>query len=217
MPTRADQIAAALLHLPGADPILGDLIQRVGPFTLKLHRDRYEILVRSILSQQISTKAARAIRLKLQAATATNRITPENIDALTEVQLRAAGLSGQKVAYLRDLTDAVRSQRIRLDRIGRKSDEDVIAELIQVKGIGEWTAQMFLMFSLGRMDVFPHGDLGLRASLKELYRLEELPGKAASLQLAQPWRPFASVATWYAWRLADLKNDPTMDASRYPV
>ncbi|MBI1346809.1 DNA-3-methyladenine glycosylase 2 family protein [bacterium] len=214
---RQQIVADALAHLSVSDPVLGQLINRVGEFNLKLDRNRFGILVRSILSQQISTKAARAIRLKLEAQTDGLGLTPEAISRLTDLQLRTAGLSGQKVTYLRDLSSRVLDGRLDLTRLHRMTDEDVIAELIQVKGIGHWTAQMFLMFSLGRLDVFPHDDLGLRASMRELYQLPELPKKAVCLELAAPWRPYATIASWYVWRLSDLKADPTMDASQYPV
>lgn len=212
---RSEHIAAAVTHLRGVDPRLNWLIDRAGPFTLKVERDRYAMLVRSILSQQISTKAARAIRLKLEAAV--GGLTPATIAAAPETTLRAAGLSNQKVVYLRDLTTHVIDGRLNLDRLHRLEDEAVIEQLIAVKGIGRWTAQMFLMFSLGRLDVFPHDDLGLRAAMRELYGLDDLPTKSQSLELAAPWRPYSTVASWYVWRLSDLKSDPTMDASRYPV
>jgi DNA-3-methyladenine glycosylase II len=214
---RREVIATAIAHLQGADTTLGRLIERVGPFTLKLHRDRFDLLVRSILSQQISTKAARAIRLKLVAMTDGAGISPESIARLTDARLRQAGLSGQKVSYLRDLTARVQDGRLELARLHRLSDEDAIGELVAVHGIGEWTAQMFLMFSLGRTDVLPHGDLGLRSSLKTLYRLADLPNKQTCLTIATPWRPYATIASWYVWRLSDLQNDPDMDASEYPV
>lgn len=214
---RALQIQAAIDHLKLADPVLGSHIERVGPYTLKQHRNRYEMLVRSIISQQISTKAARSVRLRLQAATPSGRITPEDLAAMSEESLRAVGLSGQKTRYLKGLTDAVLSGTLQLDRIGRLSDEDVIAHLIQVKGIGVWTAQMFLMFALGRLDVFPHGDLGLRSSIGQLYGFSQMPDPATCQKIAEIWRPYSTVASWYVWRVSDLKNDPTADASVYPV
>lgn len=206
-----------MAHLMREDPILADLITRVGPFQLKLERDRYSMLVRSILSQQISTLAAAAIRRKLELQTDGQGLMAQAIDRLSDEQLRMAGLSGQKVSYLRDLTARVLDGRLQLDRLHRLPDEEIIAELIEVRGIGRWTAQMFLMFSLGRLDVFPHDDLGLRASMRTLYGLEALPDKATCLRLAQPWSPYATIASWYVWRLADLKTNPTMDASRFPV
>ena len=212
---REEHVTAAVAHLQGVDRRLKWLIERAGPFTLKVNRDRYGMLVRSILSQQISTKAARAIRLKLEAAV--GELTPDAIAAASDPTLRAAGLSAQKVTYLRDLTQHVHDGRLALAKIHRCDDEAVIQQLIAVKGIGRWTAQMFLMFSLGRLDVFPHDDLGIRSSIRELYGLSELPTKAQSLEIAAPWRPYSTIASWYVWRLSDLKSDPTMDASQYPV
>lgn len=217
MPISAPQIDAAIKHLHGVDPVISRLIKQAGPFTLKLNRDRFGMLVRSILSQQISTKAARSIRMKLDALIHPQTLSAEVIDTLSEEQLRSAGLSRQKVSYLKDLASHVLDQRLRLERIGRLSDEDAIAELIQVKGIGRWTAQMFLIFSLGRLDVFPHDDLVVRSSIKELYELDELPSKQQSHAIAATWKPYSTIATWYCWRLIDLKSDPNFDASKYPV
>jgi DNA-3-methyladenine glycosylase II len=121
------------------------------------------------------------------------------------------------VSYLRDLSEHALSGRLQLNRLGRLDDEAVIEQLVAVRGIGRWTAQMFLMFALGRLDVFPHDDLGLRSSLKRLYGLADLPDKKTSHTLAEPWSPYRSIATWYCWRLGDLKSDPAQDASVYPV
>jgi DNA-3-methyladenine glycosylase II len=115
------------------------------------------------------------------------------------------------------LSARVRDGRLELRRLHKMPDEDVIAELVAVKGIGRWTAQMFLMFALGRLDVFPVDDLGLRAAIRELYRLPDTADKPRYLQVAEPWRPYSTIASWYVWRLSDLKTDPSMDASRYPV
>jgi DNA-3-methyladenine glycosylase II len=106
---------------------------------------------------------------------------------------------------------------LQLHRLGRLDDEAVIEQLVAVRGIGRWTAQMFLMFALGRLDVFPHDDFGLRASLRDLYGLPDLPDKKTSHAIAEPWTPYRSIATWYCWRLSDLKNDAEHDASVYPV
>lgn len=217
MPIPSEKIEAALRHLKSADSVMGGLIDRAGPFTLKLDRNRFGLLVRSILSQQISTKAARSIRLRLDALLKPNSLSPSAIDQVTDDQLRSVGLSRQKVSYLRDLSVRTLDRRLRLDRIGRMPDEAAIEHLVQVRGIGRWTAQMFLIFSLGRLDVFPHDDLIVRSSIKELYKLDELPGKQQSHAIAATWKPYSSIATWYCWRLIDVKNDPAIDASRYPV
>jgi DNA-3-methyladenine glycosylase II len=124
---------------------------------------------------------------------------------LPDDELRAAGISPQKLNYIRDLCENVLDGRLILNHIGRKSDEGVIEELIQVKGIGRWTVQMFLIFSLGRLDVFPHDDLGIRTNIRNLYGLSDLPDKKISQRIAEPWRPYASVASWYCWRYGDAK------------
>lgn len=217
MPLKTDQIDAAVVHLRQVDSIMAGLIEKAGPFTLKLDRNRFGMLVRSILSQQISTKAARAIRLRLDQLLLPDKLSAEAIAKVTDEQLRSVGLSGQKVAYVRDLSERVLDNRLRLDRIGRMSDEAAIEHLIQVHGIGRWTAQMFLIFSLGRLDVFPHDDLIVRSSIRELYGLEQLPDKRTSHEIAELWSPYRSVAAWYCWRWIDVKNDPTFDASQYPV
>ncbi|MEO7403126.1 MAG: DNA-3-methyladenine glycosylase 2 family protein, partial [Burkholderiales bacterium] len=121
-------------------------------------------------------------------------------------QLRAAGLSAAKASYVRDLSDAVVSGRVVLRQIARKPDEEIIEELIQVKGIGRWTAQMFLIFSLGRLDVLPVDDLGVRVAIRDLYGLVELPDNKTSERVAESWRPYASVASWYCWRSIPLQR-----------
>jgi DNA-3-methyladenine glycosylase II len=182
------------------------LIQQVGTFQLKLERNRFWMLVRSIISQQLSTSAARTIRGRIEELHGPGKITAKRFQELSATQLRAAGLSTQKAAYVPDLTDAALMGRINLRSIARKTDEQVIEELVQVKGIGRWTAQMFLIFSLGRLDVFPHDDLGVRAAIRNLFGLSDLPDKERSHEIASSWRPYASVAGWYCWRSFDLKG-----------
>jgi DNA-3-methyladenine glycosylase II len=205
---RRQDIDAALTHLQSADPKLANVMSRVGPFTLRPHPDRFGMLVRSIISQQVSTKAAHAIRKKLEELLLPEPISPQSLSRKTHEELRAVGLSGQKASYLLDLSAHVLDERIILSSIGRKSDAAIIEALTEVRGIGEWTAQMFLIFALGRMDVLPHADFGLRSALKTLHELDELPNKATSLRLTEPWRPYASVATWYCWRMLDLPKEP---------
>ena len=196
-------IRAATRHLKRSDPVMAGAMRGVGPFTLRLERNRFQALVRSIISQQISGKAAQSIGRRLQAAIRPRRMTADVIAAIPIEQLRTFGFSPQKASYLHDLAAKVSSGQIRLHRMHRMSDEEVIAELIQVKGIGVWTAQMFLIFSLGRHDVFPHDDFGVRMAIKRLYGLPDLPRKEQSLAIAAPWRPYASVASWYCWRSLD--------------
>lgn len=217
MPLKQAHIETAIGHLRRVDPVMADLIHKAGPFTLKLNRNRFGMLVRSILSQQISTKAARAIRLRLDQLLLPDPLSAAAIARVTDEQLRSVGLSSQKVSYLRDLSSRVLDNRLRLDRIGRLQDEAAIEHLIQVHGIGRWTAQMFLIFSLGRLNVFPHDDLIVRSSIRELYGLEVLPDKKRSHEIAERWAPYRTVASWYCWRLIDVKANAQLDASQYPV
>jgi DNA-3-methyladenine glycosylase II len=214
MPLDHAALTSAVRHLKRRDPVLRPVITAVGPVTLKLERDRFRMLVRSITSQQISVHAARAIWKRLETLTAETGMNADSLAAVPVEQLRAAGLSGQKAAYVHDLAAKVSGGSVRLHRVARMTDEEVIAELIQVKGIGVWTAQMFLMFSLGRLDVFPHDDLGIRSALRNLHALPELPDKKLSHQLAEPWRPFATIASWYCWRSLELEKIKASDSPR---
>ncbi len=199
-----ESIRLAQRHLRKRDPVMRRLIDAVGPFTLRLERDRFRMLVRSIISQQISGKAAKSIRERLEGLVAPEKISSHNLAALSVAELRSAGVSSQKAGYLHDLAAKVDAGAVRLQRVARMSDDEVIAELVQVKGIGVWTAQMCLMFSLGRLDVFPHDDLGIRSALRNLYGLTDLPDKQTSLEIAKPWRPYATIASWYCWRSHEL-------------
>lgn len=156
------------------------------------------MLARSILSQQISTAAARTIRDRLIALTGGLEAT--RLAGLTDEEYRSVGVSPQKAKYLRDLSERVDSGRLELKRIGRLPDDEVIERLTEVKGIGRWTAQMFLMFALGRADILPHDDLGIRNAMRKLYGLEAMPSRDDMDRIAEPWRPYATVACWYCWR-----------------
>jgi DNA-3-methyladenine glycosylase II len=202
-----DEIQQAIRHLRKADPVMRDVIRKAGPFTMQLHRNRFRALVFSILGQQISGKAAASIRARLIEYLKPDQISPQSIARLTPEELRSVGLSGQKASYVLDLATRVADGELRLDRVARMSDEDVIESLVQVKGIGVWTAQMFLIFSLGRPDVFPHDDLGVRSAIRNLYGLDELPNKEISHKIATPWRPYATVASWYCWRSLEFKKE----------
>lgn len=161
------------------------------------------MLVRSILSQQISTAAARTIRDRVQALVASGKVTPESIQAVSDSDLRSAGVSARKVEYIRDLATKTGNGEINLSQIGRLSDEQIIKQLVDVRGIGRWTAEMFLMFSLGRFDVFPVDDLGIRNAIAAHYNVSSPPTRAEMHAIAEPWRPYASVASWYCWRSLD--------------
>src|SRR5206468_2966660 len=151
----------------------------------------FQSLVSSIISQQISGSAARSIRQRLFDHLAPENLTSQKLGTLTPEALRSVGLSAQKASYLLDLAQRVNSGELRLEKMARLTDAEVIDELIKVKGIGVWTAQMFLMFSLGRLNVFPHDDLGVRTAIRDLYGLNDLPDKRTSQRIAEPWTPYA--------------------------
>jgi DNA-3-methyladenine glycosylase II len=199
-------IRIARRHLRAADPVMRAMIDAVGPFTLRLDPDGFGILVRSIISQQISTSAARSIRRRVQELAGPEGLNATTLAQFTVDQLRSAGLSPHKASYVADLASKVNDGTVDLRQIGRFSDERVVEHLTQVKGIGRWTAQMFLISSLGRLDVFPYDDLGVRMVIRNNYSLDDLPDKKTALAIAAPWRPYATVASWYCWRTLDLER-----------
>ena len=209
--------AAYVRHFRRHDPTLHAVVRRVGPCTLKAQRNRFGMLVRSIISQQISIAAARSIRRKLEQLAGPGGMRPQRLAAIPIMELRRAGLSPQKAAYVHDLAAKCEGGTVRLATIGRRSDEEVIAELTQVKGIGRWTAQMFLIFSLARPNVFPVDDFGVRAAIRQLDRFAELPTKAQCLEIGERWSPFASIGSWYCWRFLDLQRSQATESGGYPV
>lgn len=195
----ADRLQA-VQHLKCQDEVLRGVIERVGPLRLKSAGKGYSVLVQSIISQQISTAAAATIGQRLRLLVAGGELTAEAVAELSDEQLKAVGISPQKLSYLRDLTRCTLEGVISFRRISRVSDEAAIEELIQVRGIGRWTAQMYLIFSLGRPDVFAPDDLGLRNAMQRLYGLAEEAGRPELERLAERWRPWRSAASWYLWR-----------------
>ena len=181
-----------------SDPVLGQLIEKVGPYRIQYRPPEFSTLVRSIVYQQVSGKAASTIVGRLEAVAP--GLKPSSIVRLSDEELRAVGLSVQKRTYIRDLAEKTLARRIRFPSLDLLSDDQVIERLTQVKGIGVWTAHMFLMFALRRPDVLPVGDLGVRAAIKRAYGMEAMSAAADVLRIAQPWRPWASVASWYLWR-----------------
>jgi DNA-3-methyladenine glycosylase II len=215
---REHALTAALAHIRSADPTMRRLIDAVGPFTLRPERKRrFSVLARAIISQQVSTAAARTIRGRLEGILDGSGLSAEGIAGLAESELRSVGLSRQKASYLLDLAEKCLDGTVRLDRLGRLADEAVIEMLTQVKGIGRWTAEMFLIFSLGRLDVLPVDDLGVRAAIKDLYGLDDLPDKKTCQEVAAPWRPYATIGSWYCWRSLDLKRNVRQVAKGYPT
>jgi len=196
-------LEAALPHLRAADPILAAVIDRVGPYAMQYHEPTFRALVRSIVFQQLHGKAARAIFDRLQQK-AGGEVTPESILKLRPAQMRALGLSKQKLSYIRDLARKTRDGVVEFERFPEMSDEEVIAELNQVKGIGEWTAHMFLMFALRRPNILPTGDFGVRNAIRKAYGMKVMPKPRTMERIAKSWHPYCSVASWYMWRSLDV-------------
>lgn len=199
-----EQLDAAAAHLSRVDPVLAGAIERVGPCLLEPNPDVFEALVDAIISQQISVKAADAIMARLRVATPGNIITPDALIQLDHDVLRAAGLSTPKARYVRDLTEWVVSGQLPLAHLPELDDETIITDLTAVKGIGRWTAEMILIFALGRLDVLPVDDLGFAEGVREAYGLEARPTRKDLLACGETWRPYRTVATWYMWRLRRL-------------
>jgi len=203
----ARALSRAARELAAADPVLGGLIERIGPLSLAERRrrrgvpldDPYGALLRAVVGQQLSTKAARTIYERVLALFGGAVPSPGQLLAADEGALRAAGLSGRKVEYVRDLARHVLSGELELDRLGELTDEEVIAEIVAARGLGRWTAEMFLIFHLGRPDVVSGGDLGIRNAIRAAYGLGELPSPAEVVERAERWRPHRSLACLYLW------------------
>jgi DNA-3-methyladenine glycosylase II len=196
----ADVFRKARRHLARRDPVLKRLIGLVGPCTLQPEPDGFAVLVRSVIAQLISTKAAASIHARLLVTLGKAGLTPAAVLKAGEAKLRGVGLSRTKALALLDLARRAKSGVLPLADFPTLSDEEVIGHLVPVRGIGRWTAEMFLIFSLGRMDVLAVDDFGLRAGVRDHYGLAELPGRAFLRAHAEPWRPYRSIATWYLWR-----------------
>lgn len=181
------------------DPVLGDIINVVGEFQLKKKSQHFAVLVESIISQQLATSAADAIFKRFKGLYP-KFPTAAEVLATRRTKLRTVGLSGMKVDYLKDLAKHVETGKLDMKAISKMDDDEVIAQLTQVKGIGRWTAEMFLIFSLGRMDVFPVGDLGLRRGVQIAFSLNEMPKPKDTEKFGDRWKPYRSVATWYLWK-----------------
>ena len=190
------------------DPVLARLIKAHGPCGLAAaqRNDHFTAIVRAITGQQLSTKAAATIFSRLVALMPDGAMTPAGLAKATDEALRAAGMSRQKILYFRDLTSRVQSGELPLDSLDAMTDEEVIASLTKVKGIGRWSAEMFLMFRLHRPDVLPVDDLGIVNAVKAVYGLRKRPTADRIRKLGEAWKPYRSVASWYLWR--SLDNEP---------
>ena len=195
----------AIFHLKKSDPILRGIIERIGPCRMDFGPAEFSSLAEAIVYQQLNGQAAATI-FKRFAALAGEPLTPEGILRLSDGQLRSAGLSKQKSAYLKDLATKTRDGLLDFAKLPDLPDDEVIRHLTQVKGIGIWTAQMFLMFTLKREDVLPTGDYGVQTAIKKHYRKRKLPKPKEMEKIARSWVPYRSVACWYLWRSLDVKT-----------
>jgi DNA-3-methyladenine glycosylase II len=199
MAKRVAKKTEALKHLVVADARLAATIKSVGAHEIKLRKDPFQSLVEAIIYQQLAGRAADAIYgrfIKIHGRFP----RPVQLLATRDSKLRSVGLSARKIEYLKDLASRVSDGRLKLNLLPEMTDEQVVGQLVQVKGIGRWTAEMFLIFCLGRQDVLPVGDLGLRKAIQKAYSLTELPTPASMRDIAQLWKPYSSVATWYMWK-----------------
>jgi DNA-3-methyladenine glycosylase II len=202
--TQATLGRKARAHLRRVDPVIARLMEAVGPYRPgdRTGGTHFLALIRAIVFQQLSGKAATTILNRFLALFPNGEPTPEGILALSDEQLRGVGLSRQKTGYLRDLATKVQTGALPLDHVHELSDDDLITHLVQVKGIGRWTAQMFLMFKLGRVNVLPELDLGIQNAIKRVYRKRKCTPKDV-LRIGAKWSPYSSIACWYLWRSLD--------------
>jgi DNA-3-methyladenine glycosylase II len=198
----------AAQHLQKYDAKLKPIIDAAGLCTIEPHQDYYAALVNSIIGQQLSTKAAAAIKRRFQDLFGGKFPAPAEILEKSVEELRAIGFSNAKAGYVQDLARHIIDGRVRFDKITRQSNQEIIADLTDVKGIGEWTVHMFLMFCVGRLDVLPVGDLGIRNGIRKLYGFADAPTPQQVQEIAgqNHWHPYESAASWYVWR--SLDNTP---------
>ena len=190
----------AIQHLSAADARLAAIIKSVGGYTINVGGEPFQSLVEAIMYQQLAGSAADSIHGRFMALYKNRFPGPSRLLSTPEEKLRSVGLSGRKVEYIRDLATRVNNNQLDLNGLAAMQDEQVIEQLTTVKGIGRWTAEMFLIFCLGRPDVLPVGDLGLRKAMQKTYSLRALPLPERMEKIAQPWHPYRSVATWYLWK-----------------
>jgi len=195
----------AINHLKKSDPTLAAIIERVGPCRMEFGEPTFHSLAESILYQQLNGKAAVTIFNRFTDLVG-DPVTPHGILKVTDAQLGAVGLSKQKTSYLRDLAEKTNAGLLEFERLAELPDDEVIGHLTQVKGVGVWTAHMFLMFTLRRPDILPTGDYGIQAAMKKHYRKRKLPKPKDMEKIAKSWSPYRSVACWYLWRSLDIKT-----------
>lgn len=199
------QWQTAKRHLSNTDPVMAGVIRQIGPCRLKKNRGGFATLCESITHQQLSLKAGQTIFGRLRDLCPGRKVTVEAVDAVTDKQLRSVGLSRGKVVYVRDLASHIEEGSLNFRRLARLDNEAVIADLTRVKGIGQWTAEMYMMFNMNRPDVFSSGDLGLRRAIECLYNFSGKPKDFD--EFAKRWSPYRSVASWYLWQSRNLGTD----------
>ncbi|MGA8152964.1 MAG: DNA-3-methyladenine glycosylase [Terriglobales bacterium] len=195
----------AINHLKKSDPVLRAIIEKVGAYRIEYGPPEFHSLAEAIVYQQLNGKAAVTIFNRF-ADLAGKPLTPEGVLKVTAQQMRAAGLSKQKASYLRDMAERAASGQLDFSKLNEHSDEEVIQHLTQVKGVGVWTAQMFLIFTLRRPNVLPTGDFGVQSAIKKYYKKRLMPKPAVMEKIARPWEPYRSIACWYLWRSLDIKT-----------
>ncbi len=195
----------AILHLKKSDPILRTIIEQVGPCRIEYDEPTFHSVAQAIIYQQLNGRAAETIFDRFTNA-AGDPVTPEGILKMSAEQMRAVGLSKQKSSYLRDLAEKTQAGLLEFDRMPQMTDAEVIEHLIRVKGVGVWTAHMFLIFTLRRTDILPVGDYGVQAAIKKAYRKRKLPKPKDMEKIAKAWSPYRSIACWYLWRSLDIKT-----------
>jgi DNA-3-methyladenine glycosylase II len=188
-------------YLSQSDPCLGEVIRTVGKYSIKIHNDPFQSLVKSIIYQQLAGRVAGVIYGRFIKYYNDSPPLPEQILSTPDSVLKSLiGLSTKKVQYIKDLSARVTERKLDLVMLSEMKDDEIIVQLMQVKGIGRWTAEMFLIFCLGRLDVLPVTDLGVRKAMQKIYSLPNLPKQSEMLAISQPWKPYRSVATWYLWK-----------------
>lgn len=212
--TFASVVAAATTYLSEVDPVMWETIERVGPCTLQPDPDIFNALVDAIISQQISVKAADAIMARVRAALPEGKVTPEALLAFDFERLRTLGLSTPKARYIGNLVEHVQSGKLQLELLPALEDEEIITQLTDVKGIGRWTAEMCLIFTLGRPDVLPVDDLGFVEGVREAYGLPTRPTRKEMIERGEVWRPYRTFATWYMWGLRRLSQRNAREKTR---
>lgn len=197
----------ALKHLK-KDRRLSKVIDRIGEYEIRITKNKFESLVEAIITQQLSGSAAKSISTRFRSIYNTRFPKPIDVIETPSAKLRKTGLSKMKVEYIKEISKKIVSKELQLQKLPKLSDAEVVEELTKIRGVGKWTAEMFLIFTLGRMDVLPVGDLGLKKGIQKLYSLDELPSDKKMFKIAEKWRPYRTVATWYLWK--SLKNFETL-------